>query len=218
MILVPAGSFIRGDDRNETTAPQRRAHVEAFLIDATPVGQEAFTRWSATNQPVLRFDRGFYPPQAPPPPGAAPDNGYALRVSWVAAAAYAAWAIPGGRLPTEAEWEKAARGVADARRYPEGDEPSIGSPLSPFGVWITDCLEWTNDAFDRLFYDRCPTLFDPRLEPADEDDLRTVRGRAPERRLTAYALTDRAGFAPATGGIDRPVGFRVILPLLEMKS
>jgi formylglycine-generating enzyme required for sulfatase activity len=216
MVLVPAGSFVRGDDRTETTAPGRRVHVEAFLIDVRPVLQEPFARWVAEHQPVLRLERGFFPPQDRSSLAAA-DHPHAQHVSWFAAAAYAGWAVPGGRLPTEAEWEKAARGSADARRYPGGDRPD-DPPVSPFGVWLAAWLEWTCDGFDRLAYQHCPGLFDPLLEPAQPEDPRVVRGRAPERRPASYALTERTGLSPITGGLDRPLCFRVVVPLKEVSS
>lgn len=104
MVLIPAGEFICGSDdpdADEDVRPARRINLPAFFMDRTEV----------TNADYHCFD-----PAHPFAPGE--ENLPVTNVTYDEAAAYAQWA--GKRLPTEEEWEKAARGV-DGRRYPWGD-------------------------------------------------------------------------------------------------
>ena len=104
-VEVPTGEYVIGRDPDEIR--QRVVDVDAFELARTPV----------TNAQYAAFvsERGApAPPQWP-----APDDHPVTFVDLEEAAAFCAWA--GGRLPTEAEWEKAARGT-DARTYPWGDE------------------------------------------------------------------------------------------------
>jgi hypothetical protein len=213
MVLVPGGSFLRGDDRSENTGPQRRVHLGAYLIDIDPVPQESFNNWVEEQGNVLRMERGFFPVQALLPE-AAPFE-YASYVTWFAAAAYARWAVKGGDLPTEAQWEKAARGAMDDRRYPTGNL-WVDNPVSPFGARVCHMLEWARDAFDRLAYRRNPSIFDPIMQPgagAGDEVVRAVRGRLPDRSVADYSLVNRVAMEPVTGGFIAPVGFRVVVSL-----
>ena len=119
MVMIPAGTFEMGDNKDdplgwlEKSRPIHTVMVNVFYMDQTEVtvGQfrrfvEAadyqFTRW----QEVSKY---------------APTDRYPMvYVSWYDATAYAEWA--GKRLPTEAEWEHAARGGLISKRYPWGDE------------------------------------------------------------------------------------------------
>jgi len=111
MALVPAGPFIYGDDRGEPDErPARRVSLPAFAIDCTEVTVSAYSRCVAAGRcQAVRS-----------PTGAAPaDLGLPMvGVSYFDAARYCTFVNK--RLPTEAEWEKAARGP-EGRRYPWGD-------------------------------------------------------------------------------------------------
>ena len=214
MILVEAGSFCRGDDHSEGTSPRRRVHLGSYLIDIAPVPQDVFQHWVTKAGRVLRVDRGFFPVQGLPED--VPRNRpYASHVTWFAAQAYAQWAVRGGHIPTEAQWEKATRGSEDDRRYPTGDS-WVEEPVSPYGVRICHLLEWTLDTFDRLAYHHNPVLFDPRMESTArfyDEAIRVVRGRAPDVPVGDYSLAMRMGMEPITGAFTAPVGFRVAVDL-----
>jgi formylglycine-generating enzyme required for sulfatase activity len=102
---VPAGEYVIGRDAGESR--QRVVEVAAFELSRTPVTNAQYATFVAETA------------AAPPPHWPAPPDHPVTFVDWHEASAFCAWA--GGRLPTEAEWEKAARGT-DARTYPWGDE------------------------------------------------------------------------------------------------
>jgi iron(II)-dependent oxidoreductase len=135
MVLVPAGPFTMGLPGSDFLAeehekPQRRVQLSAFWIDVYPVTNRQYRlfmkaggyaeprwwqpegwRWKAEQDiraPAQWTLQGWDGPEQP-----------VAGVSWYEADAYAHWA--GRRLPTDAEWEKAARGT-DGRRYPWGDD------------------------------------------------------------------------------------------------
>lgn len=177
-------------DYLNAASPQRRIHLDAYWIDQTEVTNAQFARFVAATgyrtsaeqkQNSYIFDASLndfrYVPEANwrAPHGAGStiagrDLVAVTQISWVDAAAYCEWA--GRRLPTEAEWEKAARG-ADGRVYPWGNEPpdqtrlnfdlqnpgpvAVGSypaGASPYGAleMAGNVWEWTSDFYSKTYY------------------------------------------------------------------
>jgi formylglycine-generating enzyme required for sulfatase activity len=148
MVLIPAGPFTMGlSDKHflaeEHEKPQRQVYLPDFWIDVYPVTNVRFALFLAAggyDRPELWNEEGWdwkcrRRMRRPSMWGQAgwdgPDQPVA-GVSWYEADAYARWA--GRRLPTDAEWEKAARGT-DGRRYPWGDDWPTAD-LANFGLMI----------------------------------------------------------------------------------
>jgi formylglycine-generating enzyme required for sulfatase activity len=117
MVLVPAGEFLMGTDAGTSYGdadelPQHKVYLPAYLIDKYPVTNRQFAQFvvSSAYQPEGDWQRYNSPALLDLP---------VRSVTWNDAKAYARWA--GKRLPTEAEWEKAARGT-DGRLYPWGND------------------------------------------------------------------------------------------------
>ncbi|MCP1385137.1 formylglycine-generating enzyme family protein [Runella salmonicolor] len=142
MVYVPAGAFIMGSHYGDPDErPQQMAMTNAFFIDKYEVSNAEFAQFD----PEFKFPAGR--------------ENNAVIVTWHQATAYAKWAKK--RLPTEKEWEKAARGT-DGRVFPWGnyyDESfvvwdqktsrggSIAKPESPYGCFdmAGSVWEWTAD-------------------------------------------------------------------------
>jgi serine/threonine-protein kinase len=106
MVYVPAGEFLYGED-NETRS------LPGYWIDKTPVTNAEYAKFiNATGHRIPEHWT-----EGKPPTGK--EEHPVVNISWQEATTYCRWA--GKRLPTEEEWEKAARGV-DGRIYPWGDE------------------------------------------------------------------------------------------------
>lgn len=122
MVLVPEGEFLCGPDRVKISLP-------AFYIDRFPVTNADYKRFvqATRHEEPAHWRRGTWPEGKADHP--------VVQASWESAAAYARWA--GKRLPTEEEWEKAARGT-DGRLYPWGNafDPAKCNS-SEGGIWDT---------------------------------------------------------------------------------
>ena len=192
MVFIPGGTVHVG---SEDGAPDERpvfaARVRPFFLDRRPVTVAQFRRFVEATRHVTDAERvgdagvmdaesgawmlvpgaAWHHPLGPEGP-AAPDDHPVTQVSWRDADAYARWA--GRRLPTEVEWEHAARGAADSRaRYPWGDGLVVG------GRHMANTGEHS-------------TLRAQRLHPSSEDGhaMTSPVGRYGE---TALGLADMGG-------------------------
>ena len=119
MVLIPAGSFEMGDhfsEGKEVELPVHTVTLDAFYMDTHEVTVGQFKQF--VNQTGYSYDR--WNNVAKYSPG---DDYSMIYVTWDDATAYAEWA--GKRLPTEAEWEYAARGGLTGKRYSWGDDISF---------------------------------------------------------------------------------------------
>lgn len=173
VVAVPAGTFTQGCDPARDARcrpdelPARTVTLSGFRIGRTEVTRGMWARCVEA--------RACRAPLGAPPAGATEDWPVTL-VGKEDAAGFCAWV--GGRLPTEAEWEKAARGGTDARPYPWGDaEPScdrarlVSCPnalgpagafpdaASPYGAldMVGSAAEWTADGYRADAYRTLPT-------------------------------------------------------------
>lgn len=216
LVLVPAGSFVMGDDEE---SPRREIYLDGFYIDRFEITTARYAKF-------LEATGSSHPPDEWETLDPARGSDLpVIGVDWNDAAAYCKWA--GRRLPTDSEWEKAARG-ADERRYPWGNESPgpdranfqnaspepykggltrVGSHpagRSPYGVedLAGNAAEWTADWFSESF--RSGDVRNPRGPESGED--RVIRGGArydPPERLV---VTKRYHGNPELRRED--VGFR----------
>lgn len=163
MAYIPAGKFQMGSEDEEAQEDEKPVHdvfLDAYIIDIYPVTNSEFRDFVNANPKWRKTD--IYGEQISIPDGKADHP--VTHVSWYAAMAYSQWV--GKRLPTEAEWEKAARGGKEGMKYPWGDSiaavdfysddtsPIGNSPGNGYGLYDIsgNVWEWCLDAYDSEYY------------------------------------------------------------------
>ena len=232
-IRVPEGSFMMGSDHGPADErPRHRVVLSAFVIDRWPVTNAAFAeflnaagarastgeRWFDADDPDARIHAASGKWIA--------DPGFAdhpvVEVPWAGAREYCAWRKK--RLPTEAEWEKAARGM-DERRYPWGNDApdarrahyaagynqtapvtNAAAGASPFGVedLAGNAWEWVSSLY--LPY---PYRADDGREDLAADGVRGTRGGghdSPAHEITTTQRGRSLSRNPRSG--HHNIGFR----------
>ncbi|NIO07375.1 MAG: SUMF1/EgtB/PvdO family nonheme iron enzyme, partial [Deltaproteobacteria bacterium] len=132
MIHIPAGPFLMGsNDGLPNEQPEHMVTLNAFYIDQFEVTAGRY-------QMFIESANRDLPPTWDGEAAETMSNLPAVGMSWMEAEAYCTWA--GRRLPTEAEWEKAARGT-DGRRYPWGHmQPFVDIANYNRGVWVSEAV------------------------------------------------------------------------------
>jgi eukaryotic-like serine/threonine-protein kinase len=224
MVYVPAGEFTMGTDSGGSDErPARQVTLDAFWIDTTEITNRLYALCVAAGActPPDRYESQTRPSYYDNPEFAAYPVVY---VSALQAEAYCAWA--GARLPSEAEWEKAARGT-DGRVYPWGD-PTPNSGLanlnrmvgdttpagsypagaSPYGAldMAGNVKEWVADWYEADYYLQAPPV-NP-TGPAD-GSYQVLRGGSWFTSMNIARSTSRAGSLPTASSYD--FGFRCAL-------
>ena len=195
MVLVPAGEFWMG--RTHTTSLEQAIILERDRRDDQPAHKIYIERSTSTSTksptPSTRASSeatgAAKPWQWPAGKVAKAEERWPVsNVNWAEADGYCRWA--GKRLPSEAEWERAARGGLDRKRYPWGDEggrgrahtgsatgpTAVGSfPANDYGLhdMAGNVWEWTSDWFERDYY-----AISPLRNPAGpaKGDYKVIRG------------------------------------------
>ena len=220
MVWVPGGEFTMGSDGDSAAfaneKPQHQVDVEGFWISRTEVNNAQYRRCVEAGKCVPPNNELYDKVQSA--------NRPVTDVDWDQANSYAHWV--GGRLPTEAEWEKACRGT-DARIYPWGSQPPPNSKLlnfedsglgsatdvgsypdgaSPYGLqdMAGNVWEWTSS-----LYRDYPYKADDGREDPESREVRVLRGGSFGDDAQFVRCAFRSWSFPATGST---FGFRVVSP------
>ena len=212
MAPIPSGFFIMGSNKSlEDETPEHRVYLDEYWIDKYEVSSEKFAEFLNAVDNVKgyyldnKFGTLFFKDRFYPRPGL--ENHPINNVTWQAANEYCKWRKK--RLPTEAEWEKAARGTS-AQIFPWGNGPpspalaryfqtwtqeekhhvmvpvqAFPEGRSPFGLhnMAGNVKEWVDDWYDREYYKEQSEYANPRGPIGGE--FKVVRGGS-WRDLTGF--------------------------------
>ena len=223
MMIIPASFFLMGSDEGpENERPRHRVWLDSFAMAKFPVTNGEYKIYVADNQaaaPPFWLERMFADPDQP-----------VVGISWHDAVAYCAWlrARTGKafRLPSEAEWEKGARGLRPNALYPWGDESPrqracpgydtiTGGPQrvgmnepNDFGLYDMSegVHEWCSDYYDYRYYNYSPEN-NPHGPPSGL--RRASRGGSWRHRVKFSRCAARSSLPPSFRYAD--YGFRLAL-------
>jgi formylglycine-generating enzyme required for sulfatase activity len=232
-ILVPAGEIEMGAEGGPATpdeGPKHKVSLDAFYIGTYEVSNRhyhAFVKATGRRNPENCCDARYNIWRGDTLLDGVGDLPV-INVSWEDAVAYCKWI--GGRLPTEAEWEKAARGT-DGRTYPWGNEPVSGNranysfdPVamwdgpaslakvhqydfgrSPYGAYemAGNVWEWVQDWYDENYYKNSPAK---NPQGPSEGRERVIRGGSWRDTADMLRSTNRSKHAPGERRVY--IGFR----------
>jgi formylglycine-generating enzyme required for sulfatase activity len=222
-VPIPAGAFLMGSDLgHDDERPVHRVHVDGFEMSACPVTRAeyaAFVAATGHEHPRDWHERAFAAADLP-----------VVGVSWLDAEAYCRWRVLQGsaeRLPTEAEWERAARAGVEGAAFPWGDGiPSwipdggrgplagpwpvtLGEP-NAFGLYgiTANVHEWCADWHSAGYY-----AVSPAANPQGPSDgrRRASRGGSWRHAVTISRSAARSKIDPAFRYTD--YGFRTVRSL-----
>ena len=216
-IHIPAGEFTMGAGAKDKEILAHKVYLDAYWMDQTDVTNAMYAVCvkAGTCTHPAHYDRYFDDPKYADYP--------VVYVTWYAAQAFCKW--EGGDLPTEAQWEKAARGL-DERTYPWGTSPAditllnyngdhgdIVSAydyliaLSPYGLlqMSGNVRQWMFDWYQRTYYTVSPYK---NPQGPDTGTYKSLRGGAFDDDFQMVETTYRAYHEPTSAGQER--GFRCV--------
>ncbi|MGO9648749.1 MAG: formylglycine-generating enzyme family protein [Terriglobales bacterium] len=220
LVSIPAGWFLMGsEDGQDNECPLHRVWVDGFRLAECQVTNAEYARFvqaTGAEAPPLLADPDFNHPQQA-----------VVAVSWYEAVRYCEWlsGLHGGsyRLPTEAEWEHAARGEVEGKLFPWGDAPPESLPdyekrwkngpetagsSGPNGFGLRDMCanvhEWCSDWFQADYYASSPER-NPRGPESGE--RRSSRGGSWRHHIKVTRCAARSSIPPQFKYAD--YGFRV---------
>ena len=224
LVAIPAGEFLMGSDTGQDNErPVHRVWIDAFQLSAHQVTNAEYAIYLSSEgklQPPFFHDPAFSHPRQP-----------VVGVSWFEATEYCAWlgSATGRtyRLPTEAEWERSARGGVESKLFPWGDAPPASLPNyatrwqtgpepvgqsgpNPFGLFdiCANVHEWCSDWFSADYYVACPER-NPR---GPESGIRRAsRGGSWRHQIKVTRCAARSSIPPHLQYAD--YGFRVACDL-----
>ena len=218
MVTIPAGPFTMGrDDGPEDERPAHTVNLPAFQIDRQPVTNREFAAFlnarghtHANGMRLYDYDDGdarIHQVNGKYVADAGFENHPSVEPSWLGAREYCTWR--GKRLPTEAEWEKAARGT-DQRRYPWGNSPptpmqarfgarfndtatvvAFNAGASPYGAlnMAGNAWQWVSSQ-----YPPYPYSADDGREDLTPGAVRATRGGGHDSPATEITTTQRGRY------------------------